>query len=492
MAGWIVVASSLACVILFALLLRARRQLRTSRGAFETLTCQAPVGIVTADSEGQCTFANDAWCEISGLTVEETLGQGWSRVVHPDDLAAVLVKWNESVQTRKTYRNELRVVRPDGKLRHVLTTIRPTYDATEKFVNFIGTVIDVTEQHIAQAKAQENETLLQTIIDNSAAAIYLKDDAGRYLLANRKHVDLWPVMKDFQPGMTPFDFYPEDTARSFLESDREVFASGKTKTFEEAITAANGERAYLSVKFPVRDGENRVVAVGGISADITELQQARQALAERERVLRSLIEVQENEKQFLCHEFHDGLIQYAIGSKMILEGIRARDLPEASVAAIDSVINCLTKGIEEGRRVIRGIRPAALDDLGLHAAINDLASDLQESGITVSLTMTPDIDTIPEPLQTTVYRVVQESLNNARKHSGSERVDLDVCRTAAHVEITASDFGCGFEQQAADRNGFGLISIRERARLVAGTCSVESAPGTGTTIKVRLPFPAAE
>ena len=243
MAGWIVVASSLACGILFVLLLRARRQLRTSRGAFETLTRQAPVGIVTADSEGQCTFANDAWCEISGLTIEETLGQGWSRAVHPDDLAAVLVKWNESVQTRRTYRNELRVVRPDGKLRHVLTTIRPTYDATDKFLNFIGTVIDVTEQHMAQAKAQENETLLQTIIDNSAAAIYLKDDAGRYLLANRKHVDLWPVMKDFQPGMTPFDFYPEDTARSFLESDREVFASEKTKTFEEVITAANGKGA---------------------------------------------------------------------------------------------------------------------------------------------------------------------------------------------------------------------------------------------------------
>ena len=492
MAAWIIAACLGACGILLGLLLKTRRHLSASHQLFETLAHRAPTGIVMADPEGQCTFGNDAWSEISGLTQQETLGQGWAKSVHPDDLGQVLAKWEESVRSRKTYLNELRIIRPDGSQRHVLSTFRPIFDTTDACTGFIGTVLDVTEQYLAQDRAKEKEALLRAIIDNSTAAIYLKDDAGRYLLVNRRHVDLWPVMKDFQPGMTPFDYYPEDTARSFLESDREVFASGKTKTFEEVVTAANGERTYLSVKFPVRDDEHRVVAVGGISADITELQQARQALAERERVLRSLIEVQENEKQFLCHEFHDGLIQYAIGSKMILEGIRARDLPEASVAAIDSVINCLTKGIEEGRWVIRGIRPAALDDLGLHAAINDLASDLQESGIKVSLEITPDIDTIPEPLQTTVYRVVQESLNNARKHSGTERVELDVCRTAAHVEITAIDFGCGFEQEAADRNGFGLISIRERARLVAGTCSVESAPGAGTTIKVRLPFPAAE
>jgi two-component system NarL family sensor kinase len=92
----------------------------------------------------------------------------------------------------------------------------------------------------------------------------------------------------------------------------------------------------------------------------------------RESLLRRLIDVQESEKQALCHEFHDGLIQYAIGAKMSLEAF-LRDHPGVAAAAIEDAINCLAAGIADGRRTIRGIRPAVLDDLGLKAALPALA-----------------------------------------------------------------------------------------------------------------------
>ena len=139
-------------------------------------------------------------------------------------------------------------------------------------------------------------------------------------------------------------------------------------------------------------------------------QRARHELAERERLLRTLIDIQEKEKQLLCHEIHDGLIQYAVGSKMRLEAIRDRG------------------------------PPAALDDLGLRAAIDDLVNDLRDAGTAVDGRLGTDIDTIPTPLQTTVYRVVQEALNNPRKHSGSPRVGLRVGRTPTHVSIKIEDY----------------------------------------------------
>ena len=488
MTAWMIAAWITSAGLLLGLL-HSRRQLFLSRASFAALSHQAPVGIFQTDAQGNCTFVNDAWCQLSGLSEAETLGQGWTQAVHPEDVERVAAKWEECVRSQKVYLNDFRLVRPDGTLRHVLTTGRPMHDDQGRLKGFIGTVLDVTEQRAAEQQAREKNSLLQALVDNSSAAIYLKDAAGRYLLINRRHMELWPVMKDFKAGTTPYDWFPEEVARSFIASDNEVFASGQTKTFEETVSAADGLRTYLTIKFPVFDDLQQVVAVGGISADITELEQARQTLVEREHLLRNLIDVQEKEKQFLCHEFHDGLIQYAVGSKMLLEGIRDRGLPDGCAEAIVSVIDCLAKGIEEGRRVIRGIRPAALDDLGLGAAVEDLVSDLRETGVAVSCQLDPTIEAIPPPLQTTVYRVVQESLNNARKHSGSHRVNLTVCRAATQLVVTVEDFGCGFDREKTGSGGFGLVSMRERSRLLGGDCSIESTLGQGTKVIIKLPLP---
>jgi PAS domain S-box-containing protein len=365
--GWIIGGCLLACFTLAGLLFRARRQLRTSREAFEVLSEQAPLGILRADAEGMCVYANETWCELSGLRLDQTLGHRWSQAVHPADLEGVMAKWMESVAARRPYVSEVRLLHPDGTVRHVLAGSRPIHDAHGEVIGYIGTVLDTTG-----------------------------------------------------------------------------------------------------------------------------LERANRELARREKLLRNLISVQEAEKQLLCHEFHDGLIQYAVGSKMLLEGLREalREGGEVNScgAVVDSVIDCLAKGIEDGRRVIRGIRPAALDDLGLRAALEDLAGELLEAGIAVEAIIDPDVDHVPAELQTTIYRIVQESLNNARKHAGSDRVRVTVARCADRVEVIAEDFGCGFDQAAATGEGFGLLGIRERVRLAGGDCIVDSAAGRGTRVRAWLPL----
>jgi PAS domain S-box-containing protein len=361
--GWIIGGCLLACFTLAGLLFHARRQLRASREAFEVLSEQAPLGILRADAEGMCVYANETWCELSGLRLDQTLGHRWSQAVHPADLEGVMSKWAASVATRRPYVSEVRLLHPDGSVRHVLAGSRPIHDAHGEVIGYIGTVLDMTG-----------------------------------------------------------------------------------------------------------------------------LERANRELARRERLLRNLIDVQEAEKQLLCHEFHDGLIQYAVGSKMLLEGMREGGEVNPCGAVVDSVIDCLAKGIEDGRRVIRGIRPAALDDLGLRAALEDLAGELLEAGIAVEATIDPDVDHVPADLQTTIYRIVQESLNNARKHAGSDQVRVRVSRGADRVEVSAEDFGCGFDQAAATGEGFGLLGIRERVRLAGGDCIVDSEFGRGTRVRAWLPL----
>jgi len=486
MIGWLFGMSAILC-LLAVLLVRTRWQLAASRAAFVAISEHAPIGILQADAAGQCVEANEIWCDLSGLSLQQTLGHRWSQAVHPDDLQAVMDQWQDSVASGQPYLNEVRLLRPDGTVCHVLATARAIQDVNGRISGFLGTVLDLTSRRTAERQAREKESLLKALVDHSSAAIYLKDSKGRYLMANRRHLEILPAMREFCPGSTPCDRFPTALAQSFVETDAEVFRTGQTLTYREVLPQGEEQHTYLSVKFPVLDEGGGVIAVGGISADISELEQAQRDLEKRERLLRTLIEVQENEKQLLCHEFHDGLIQYAVGSKMLLEALRERELDPPCREVVRSVIDCLAKGIEDGRRVILGIRPAALDDLGLRAALDDLAYDLRGAGISVEAVLDPAIDLIAPQLQTTLYRVAQESLNNVRKHSGSATVRLTVVREASNIMLTTEDAGQGFQQAAAGPEGFGLLGMRERVRLLGGVCVVESAPGQGTRVRVSLP-----
>jgi PAS domain S-box-containing protein len=482
-------AISLAtCGALLVAVIQLRRRLQASRAAFDVLTTRTPVGILRADARGMCTFANDAWCELSGLTPRETLGRAWSQAVHPDDLADTIAEWEASVREQRPYSHALRLLRPDGTERHVLAKACPIKDQRGCVTGFIGSVLDITDRLEADRLLRRKDSLLQTLIDHSSAAIYLKDREGRYLLMNRRHLSLWPELTHYRPGTTPYDWFSEQVADSFLATDAEVFRTGETRTFEESIPLSDGLRTFLTAKFPVLDERGEVMAVGGISADISELEAARRSLAERERLLRGLIDVQEAEKRLLCHEFHDGLIQYSVGSKMLLESLQTSDLPAMVKSAVDSVIDFLAKGIDDGRRVIRGIRPAVLDDLGLRAAVDDLVEDVKKSEIAVDFSFDGNIDDLPAALQTTAYRVIQESCNNARRHSGTTSIRIYLLRGADGLGITIEDFGAGFDPAGACKTGFGLLGLRERVRLAEGTCTIDTAPGAGTRVAVHLPL----
>ena len=231
-----------------------------------------------------------------------------------------------------------------------------------------------------------------------------------------------------------------------------------------------------------------MVALGGVSTDITDLKEANDALSATQQILRNLIEVQENEKRFLCHEFHDGLIQYAAGTLMLLEGYRRKYLSSEDSAKLDLAIDKLRKGVEDGRRAIRGIRPAVLDDSNLAAAIHELIGQFSNTGIMVTFKCDEQIGRLPDSVQTAVYRVVQEALNNAAKYSGTDVVRIELRMADGKLRLEIRDFGCGFEVGAARTRGFGLLGMAERVRLLGGECRIRSDKDAGTTITASLPI----
>ena len=136
----------------------------------------------------------------------------------------------------------------------------------------------------------------------------------------------------------------------------------------------------------------------------------------------------------------------------------------------------------------RQLRPTALDDLGLKAALAGPVRELGRQGkIKTTLESHGDFSALPQEVQLVVYRVAQEALSNAARHSGAENVEVRLARDGDRVELVVTDDGSGFTFDQAAR-GLGIAGMRERALLVGGEVDVESRPGVGTRVRLRVPL----
>ena len=150
----------------------------------------------------------------------------------------------------------------------------------------------------------------------------------------------------------------------------------------------------------------------------------------------------------------------------------------------------IRRDIEELRALISELRPATLDQLGLRAAVEDLAERvLGGAGIELSIDLSFEAERLGFELETAVYRLVQEALTNVVKHSGASSATLRLTERDGRLDVLVSDDGCGFDPDA-ERGGFGLIGMRERVELAGGQLRIESKRGSGTRMTASIPCAA--
>ncbi len=153
----------------------------------------------------------------------------------------------------------------------------------------------------------------------------------------------------------------------------------------------------------------------------------------------------------------------------------------------------LRQGHFEARRLISGVRPPILDESGVVAAIAHLVSDQSRpKGPKIDYHSRVDFDRLAATLENAVYRIVQEGLTNACQHSKSEKVRVSLVQRGDRVQIEIRDWGIGFDIRSVQENRFGLVGIRQRARLLGGKCSIRSKTGKGTRVVVELPVVVSE
>jgi signal transduction histidine kinase len=209
-----------------------------------------------------------------------------------------------------------------------------------------------------------------------------------------------------------------------------------------------------------------------------------------EERLRETMLTAERERARWARELHDSVLQ-GIGSRRMLlsSALKSGDRGRLETAVAEA-LGDMARDIADLRALIAELRPATLDQLGLVAALEDLTERMGHStGFVLDVELGIDAERLDAELETAVYRLVQEALNNVVKHAGAERVQLDVRAGESQLAVLVVDDGAGFDP-TAERDGFGLAGMRERVELAGGELQIESRPGRGTRVMASLPLAA--
>jgi PAS domain S-box-containing protein len=400
----------------------------------------------------------------------------------------------------------------------------------------ILTFVDITERRRTEQALRESEERMRLLVDSARDyAIITLDPGGRISNWNAGAARMFGYTDEEALGqLGELIFTPEDRARRAFAQELEAARERGRATDERWHMRKDGSRLFLSgILSPLRDAAGLIVGYVKIARDLTERKQWEEALqrshdeldarvAERtreleranatldqqllerrqaedrvRRLLNRLMTVQEDERRRIARNLHDHFGQQLTALRLKLESLDSwtdRDSPLRE--RVEDIQGIATQFDRDLDFFTWELRPAALDDIGLVAAVSTFVQEWSKNyGIPAEFHSEGlGIGSLPFEIETHVYRVAQEALNNVLKHAQAQRVSVILERRANDVVLIIEDDGTGFvfdesAGAARDDKRLGLIGMQERAVLAGGTLEIETAPGEGTTVFLRVPIP---
>ena len=352
----------------------------------------------------------------------------------------------------------------------------------------------------AQAQAQAADTsdvaridtaaLWQAVCRVSGDSIAVVDRSGMIRFCNRVD-DGWSPEQAM--GRSMLDFTMPESTEQLYRVIEEVFATGAEQSVETTVRRPDGGINYFSLRLGPVFVDGRPAAILVCCENILPLKTSEKSLQHERNLLRRLLKIQERERQLVSYEIHDGLAQYLAGAMMHLEACEHGLSGTGENRELKEGMRLLRAAADEARRLIGGLRPPVLDELGIIDAVETLAADTRAEVPRVEFTHSLPAERLPPDVETTVFRIVQESLSNVRRHAHAGAVSVRLEQHGSNaVRIIVHDDGVGFDPATVADDRFGLEGIRQRALLLGGEPVLTSSPGQGTTVSVTLPLEPTE
>lgn len=455
----------------------AEQALRKSELQLRRVWDRSLDGMRLMDEQGTFIEVNEAYTRMVGLPRDQLIGKPLATIFAPDLKEYGLQRFRDRVRNRTVPpHSEESLKLWNGKT--LLLEITNSFLEMEGQPTFLLSIFrDVTQRKQAEAALHESEERFRRFMDNEAIIAFVKDEAGTYIYVNAT------LQKRFAfplVGKTSFDCYPADVATRLHEKDRAVIASGQPEEFTDSIPFPDGTvRDWINYKFPFQDASGAKF-VGCVSVEITE----------QRKLEKQLLEISDREQARIGHDVHDGLCQFLVGiafdCNRLQRRLAAGSRPEAAQA--EKISALLDSAITEARQLARGLFPVQLEADGLISALKELSAGVSNRfKIGCEVECHDDISIRDNVVATHLYRIVQEAVNNARRHGRAGHISINVGKVNSSLELVVRDDGAGLDP-ARNPAGLGLHIMDYRARSIGGSLTVESAPGAGTRVRCEVPL----
>jgi signal transduction histidine kinase len=266
-----------------------------------------------------------------------------------------------------------------------------------------------------------------------------------------------------------------------------MLEAGQIVGNEMHATRRDGSVLWIAATITaVRDDAGKVVHLDALLEDVTERKLAADALREAHA---KLLNAREDERRRLATDLHDSLGQSLVALHLAIQSAyvgHERQLNGELLAVLRSAAERCTTLIQEVRHICHGLFPPVLETLGLEAALRGLTRDCQGK-LKAALDYPGDLAgcRFDPTVEIVLYRIAQEAVHNALRHSGARRLNLTVASEDGRIRLEIADDGCGFDPQRAEVNGLGLTTMRQRARAVSGDFAIDSSP-RGTCVRLEV------
>lgn len=353
-------------------------------------------------------------------------------------------------------------------------------------------VCKLTEGALA---ARERE--FRTLAENSPDNILRYDTACRMIYVNPRLERTMGIPSAALLGKTPMEKTGSGAFLGYQNKIRWVLATGEDAEIDLVLPDCGDGERYHNVRFVAERGaDGGVTGVLAIGRDITERRQAEEQLREKQQRLNDMaLELAMSEERERCRvatELHDTLGQDLTLARLRLGLLARSGIPEGLNRMLDGIREPLETAIRRVRRLIRLTSPPILESAGLEAALKWLGRQMEnEYGLRVTFSDDQQDKPLPREYQTEIYNGVRELLINVVKHADTESAVLEVSHGDREFAVTVSDNGkgCGTDLASAmSGGGFGLFNLRRRLIHLGGGLRIDSAPGAGTRVTIRMPY----
>jgi PAS domain S-box-containing protein len=357
----------------------------------------------------------------------------------------------------------------------------------------------VRERTAELAEANENlrqsEERYRALMDNIHSGIAVIDSSLKIVMLNKASATVI--------GRPVGECIGEECFRVFRRQDAvcrdcpgiRAMNTGQPAEVENTGVRADGSVYVVRVRaYPFRGPSGAVEGFVEMVEDIAERKRAQDALERERQSLWKMLQASDHERKLISYEIHDGLAQYLAAAGMqfqVCDSLREGSPVEAA-KAYETAVELVRQAHAESRRLINEVRPPVINEIGLETAISHLVHEQRRrGGPKIECHSDVQFGKLPSILENALYRIAQEALTNAGKHSKSRKVMVTLTQEGQEIRLEVRDWGIGFDAETVKPGHFGLEGIRQRVRLLEGRLTIDSRSDSGTLLQVVVPIPAS-